>query len=79
MVSEIQADDEEMMDQLLKQGFLPLNTPVEKIGKRKYAFTAPDFGVFLTGLELLCLLFSLYADASFTAIYYTMGYQSVSG
>lgn len=34
MVSEIQADDEEMMDQLLRQGFLPLNTPVEKIGKR---------------------------------------------
>uniref|UniRef100_M3XYB1 RIMS-binding protein 2 n=1 Tax=Mustela putorius furo TaxID=9669 RepID=M3XYB1_MUSPF len=32
MVSEIQADDEEMMDQLLRQGFLPLNTPVEKIG-----------------------------------------------
>ncbi|XP_040203384.1 RIMS-binding protein 2 isoform X7 [Rana temporaria] len=31
MVSEIQADDEEMMDQLVKQGFLPLNTPVEKI------------------------------------------------
>ncbi|XP_075032645.1 RIMS-binding protein 2 isoform X6 [Mixophyes fleayi] len=31
MVSEIQTDDEEMMDQLLKQGFLPLNTPVEKI------------------------------------------------
>ncbi|XP_053557832.1 RIMS-binding protein 2 isoform X2 [Bombina bombina] len=31
MVSEIQADDDEMMDQLLKQGFLPLNTPVEKI------------------------------------------------
>ncbi|KAG8455993.1 hypothetical protein GDO86_001976 [Hymenochirus boettgeri] len=31
MVSEIQADDEEMMDQLYKQGFLPLNTPVEKI------------------------------------------------
>lgn len=35
MVSEIQADDEEMMDQLLKQGFLPLNTPIEKIGERK--------------------------------------------
>jgi hypothetical protein len=33
MVSEIQADDEEMMDQLLRQGFLPLNTPVEKIGE----------------------------------------------
>ncbi|XP_077776700.1 RIMS-binding protein 2 isoform X14 [Podarcis muralis] len=31
MVSEIQADDEAMMEQLLKQGFLPLNTPVEKI------------------------------------------------
>ncbi|NXO27473.1 RIMB2 protein, partial [Cisticola juncidis] len=37
MVSEIQADDEEMMDQLLKQGFLPLNTPIEKIerGRRR--------------------------------------------
>uniref|UniRef100_A0ABM5F2S9 RIMS-binding protein 2 isoform X2 n=1 Tax=Pogona vitticeps TaxID=103695 RepID=A0ABM5F2S9_9SAUR len=31
MVSEIQADDEEMMEQLLKQGFLPLNTPIEKL------------------------------------------------
>ncbi|XP_031758298.1 RIMS-binding protein 2 isoform X7 [Xenopus tropicalis] len=31
MVSEIQVDDEEMMEQLFKQGFLPLNTPVEKI------------------------------------------------
>ncbi|XP_069476202.1 RIMS-binding protein 2 isoform X14 [Ambystoma mexicanum] len=30
MVSEIQADDE-MVDQLLKQGFLPLNTPIEKL------------------------------------------------
>ncbi|KAM6340340.1 RIMS-binding protein 2 isoform 4-T4 [Alca torda] len=35
MVSEIQADDEEMMDQLLKQGFLPLNTPVEKIERNR--------------------------------------------
>ncbi|NWR22454.1 RIMB2 protein, partial [Emberiza fucata] len=34
MVSEIQADDEEMMEQLLKQGFLPLNTPIEKIEPR---------------------------------------------
>lgn len=32
MVSEIQTEDDEMMDQLLKQGFLPLNTPVEKLG-----------------------------------------------
>lgn len=32
MVSEIQTDDDEMVDQLLKQGFLPLNTPIEKIG-----------------------------------------------
>uniref|UniRef100_A0A8B9K7Q8 RIMS-binding protein 2 n=1 Tax=Astyanax mexicanus TaxID=7994 RepID=A0A8B9K7Q8_ASTMX len=31
MVSEIQTEDDEMMDQLLQQGFLPLNTPVEKI------------------------------------------------
>ncbi|XP_078083260.1 RIMS-binding protein 2 [Mustelus asterias] len=31
MISEIQTDDEEMMDQLMKQGYLPLNTPVEKI------------------------------------------------
>ncbi|XP_029115413.1 RIMS-binding protein 2 isoform X1 [Scleropages formosus] len=31
MVSEIQTEDEEMMEQLIKQGFLPLNTPVEKI------------------------------------------------
>uniref|UniRef100_A0A8C1WNP5 RIMS-binding protein 2 n=1 Tax=Cyprinus carpio TaxID=7962 RepID=A0A8C1WNP5_CYPCA len=31
MVSEIQTDDDEMVDQLLKQGFLPLNTPIEKI------------------------------------------------
>ncbi|XP_062038176.1 RIMS-binding protein 2 isoform X2 [Lepus europaeus] len=30
MVSEIQADDEETKDQLLRQGFLPLNTPVER-------------------------------------------------
>ncbi|XP_055971583.1 RIMS-binding protein 2 isoform X7 [Sorex fumeus] len=30
MVSEIQADDEEMMAQLLRQGFLPLSTPVGK-------------------------------------------------
>uniref|UniRef100_A0A8D2CP28 RIMS-binding protein 2 n=1 Tax=Sciurus vulgaris TaxID=55149 RepID=A0A8D2CP28_SCIVU len=31
MVSEIHADDEEMTDQLLRQGFLPLSTPVEKV------------------------------------------------
>lgn len=43
MVSEIQADDEEMMEQLLKQGFLPLNTPIEKIGEQmqKISFQAP--------------------------------------
>uniref|UniRef100_A0A7N8XDA0 RIMS binding protein 2 n=1 Tax=Mastacembelus armatus TaxID=205130 RepID=A0A7N8XDA0_9TELE len=29
MVSEIQTEDDEMMDQLLQQGFLPLNTPAE--------------------------------------------------
>ncbi|XP_053727840.1 RIMS-binding protein 2 isoform X3 [Synchiropus splendidus] len=31
MVSEIQTEDDEMMGQLLQQGFLPLNTPVEKL------------------------------------------------
>eukprot|EP00062_Callorhinchus_milii_P021662 gi/632978616/ref/XP_007906013.1/ PREDICTED: RIMS-binding protein 2 isoform X1 [Callorhinchus milii] len=31
MVSEIQTEDEEMLEQFLRQGFLPLNTPVEKI------------------------------------------------
>ena len=64
MVSEIQADDEEMMDQLLKQGFLPLNTPVEKIGKGKYIRFTSNFWVLLTWLDPLCLLFLLYADAS---------------
>ncbi|XP_054628046.1 RIMS-binding protein 2 isoform X4 [Dunckerocampus dactyliophorus] len=31
MVSEIQTEDDNMMGQLLKQGFLPLNTPVENL------------------------------------------------
>ncbi|XP_017324285.2 RIMS-binding protein 2 isoform X2 [Ictalurus punctatus] len=31
MISEIETEDSDMMDQLLQQGFLPLNTPVEKI------------------------------------------------
>ncbi|MBN3296090.1 RIMB2 protein, partial [Amia calva] len=35
MVSEIQTDDEDMMEQLIKQGFLPLNTPVEKIERNR--------------------------------------------
>uniref|UniRef100_A0A8D0CIV0 RIMS-binding protein 2 n=1 Tax=Scleropages formosus TaxID=113540 RepID=A0A8D0CIV0_SCLFO len=35
MVSEIQTEDEEMMEQLIKQGFLPLNTPVEKIERNR--------------------------------------------
>uniref|UniRef100_A0A7N5K0E0 RIMS-binding protein 2 n=1 Tax=Ailuropoda melanoleuca TaxID=9646 RepID=A0A7N5K0E0_AILME len=41
MVSEIQADDEEMMDQLLRQGFLPLNTPVEKIERSRQSSRHP--------------------------------------
>lgn len=32
MVSEIRAEDDETMEQLMKQGFLPLNTPVDRIG-----------------------------------------------
>ncbi|XP_075324608.1 RIMS-binding protein 2 isoform X14 [Odontesthes bonariensis] len=35
MVSEIQTEDDEMMDQLIKQGFLPLNTPVEKLERNR--------------------------------------------
>uniref|UniRef100_A0A4W5L6U0 RIMS-binding protein 2 n=1 Tax=Hucho hucho TaxID=62062 RepID=A0A4W5L6U0_9TELE len=35
MVSEIQTEDDGMMDQLLKQGFLPLNTPVEKLERNR--------------------------------------------
>uniref|UniRef100_A0A3B3WQ35 RIMS-binding protein 2 n=1 Tax=Poecilia mexicana TaxID=48701 RepID=A0A3B3WQ35_9TELE len=35
MVSEIRADDEETMDQLIKQGFLPLSTPVDKIEQNR--------------------------------------------
>ncbi|XP_068191693.1 RIMS-binding protein 2 [Antennarius striatus] len=31
MVSEIRAEDEETLDQLIKQGFLPLSTPVDRI------------------------------------------------
>lgn len=37
MVSEIQTEDDDMMNQLLKQGFLPLNTPVEKLGEASSA------------------------------------------
>lgn len=32
MVSEIRAEDEETLEQLLQQGFLPLSTPVDRIG-----------------------------------------------
>ncbi|XP_054936454.1 RIMS-binding protein 2 isoform X8 [Physeter macrocephalus] len=42
MVSEIQADDEEVMEQLLRQGFLPLNTPVEKIERNRTSSRQPS-------------------------------------
>ncbi|XP_060787257.1 RIMS-binding protein 2 [Neoarius graeffei] len=35
MISEIETEDGEMMDQLLQQGYLPLNTPVEKIERNR--------------------------------------------
>uniref|UniRef100_A0A8C4Z4L6 RIMS binding protein 2 n=1 Tax=Gadus morhua TaxID=8049 RepID=A0A8C4Z4L6_GADMO len=35
MVSEIQTEDDDMMLQLLKQGFLPLNTPVERLERNR--------------------------------------------
>uniref|UniRef100_A0A673JB45 RIMS-binding protein 2 n=1 Tax=Sinocyclocheilus rhinocerous TaxID=307959 RepID=A0A673JB45_9TELE len=36
MVSEIRAEDDETMEQLMKQGFLPLNTPVDRIGRGRH-------------------------------------------
>ncbi|XP_036385267.1 RIMS-binding protein 2-like [Megalops cyprinoides] len=41
MVSEIQAEDEETMDQLIKQGFLSLNTPVDKIDRNRRGVPQP--------------------------------------
>ncbi|KAM3825874.1 LOW QUALITY PROTEIN: RIMS-binding protein 2 [Vipera latastei] len=41
MVSEIQADDPEMMDHLLKQGFLPMNTPIEKLERNRRSSRPP--------------------------------------
>ncbi|KAM9307241.1 RIMS-binding protein 2-like isoform 2-T2 [Pholidichthys leucotaenia] len=35
MVSEIRASDEETMDELIKQGFLPLSTPVDRIEQNR--------------------------------------------
>ncbi|KAK1884395.1 RIMS-binding protein 2 [Dissostichus eleginoides] len=35
MVSEIRAEDEETMDQLIKQGFLPLSTPVDRLEQHR--------------------------------------------
>ncbi|XP_051537271.1 RIMS-binding protein 2-like isoform X2 [Myxocyprinus asiaticus] len=35
MVSEICAEDDETMEQLMKQGFLPLNTPVDRIEQNR--------------------------------------------
>lgn len=46
MVSEIQTEDYDMIDQLLKQGFLPLNTPVEKLGEMFSFCTALHSSVF---------------------------------
>ncbi|XP_057674545.1 RIMS-binding protein 2 isoform X6 [Corythoichthys intestinalis] len=35
MVSEIRAEDDETMDQLIKQGFLPLSTPVDRLEQNR--------------------------------------------
>ncbi|MGH0114687.1 UNVERIFIED_CONTAM: hypothetical protein FKN15_034004 [Acipenser sinensis] len=48
MVSEIQTDDDEMMEKLIKQGFLPLNTPVEKI---ELEWKLSESGAIKTDLE----------------------------
>lgn len=51
MVSEIQAEDDETMDQLMKQGFLPLNTPVDRIGTASltmhYFFSCKNIHLFI--------------------------------
>uniref|UniRef100_A0A8C5N4V9 RIMS-binding protein 2 n=1 Tax=Gouania willdenowi TaxID=441366 RepID=A0A8C5N4V9_GOUWI len=41
MVSEIRADDEETMDQLIKQGFLPLSTPIDRLGTKAHSLQVP--------------------------------------
>lgn len=38
MVSEIRADDDETMEELIKQGFLPLCTPVDRIGTARVIY-----------------------------------------
>ncbi|XP_060048731.1 RIMS-binding protein 2 isoform X3 [Erinaceus europaeus] len=42
MVSEIRAEDEEMVAQLLRQGFLPLSTPVEKTERSRRTGRRPS-------------------------------------
>ncbi len=65
MVSEIQTEDDEMMDQLLKQGFLPLNTPVEKLGEISFSYST--FHIFFFSLcprtPLSALLNCLFTNA----------------
>lgn len=41
MVSEIRAEDDETMDQLIKQGFLPLSTPVDRLGTKRQMNVIP--------------------------------------
>ena len=57
MVSEIRAEDEETLEQLIKQGFLPLSTPVDRIGTTR-AFSASRRG-HGDGRSLTCCLFVL--------------------
>lgn len=55
MVSEIQAEDEETMDQLMKQGFLPLNTPVDRIGT-----ASSNISSYMLSLHFLFLINGLF-------------------
>ena len=59
MVSEIQTEDYDMMDQLLKQGFLPLNTPVEKLGETSFSLLYPLPSASLVSLTFYPLRLSL--------------------
>lgn len=70
MVSEIQTEDDEMMDQLLKQGFLPLNTPVEKLGEN----SSPPLFTLLSAYQphplLKCLILTLLLSSTPRCIYF---------
>lgn len=51
MVSEIRADDDETMEELIKQGFLPLSTPVDRIGTAHACSYLHTYKVVIIGIR----------------------------